>query len=140
MMLQTSTRTAPPALIENARRQIQELLLEVSGVDSVLLCSPDGFELAAVHKQSKFDGHKLAAVSSSILAMVTAFVAEIKLTGCQSITLEANNGKAIISSVPAANYPMIIVVITSHNVLLGQLIHGLKKHTAAIVDSDRRYR
>lgn len=140
MMLQPSTRTAPPALIESARRQIQELLFEVSGVDSVLLCSPDGFELAAVHKQNLFDGHKLAAVSSSILAMVTAFVSEIKLTGCQSITLEASNGKAIISAVPASNHPMIIVVIASHNVLLGQLIHSLKKHTAAIVDSDRRYR
>lgn len=141
MMLQPSTRTAPAALIESARREIQELLLEVSGVDSVLLCSPDGFELASVHKQSKFDGHKLAAVSSSILAMVTAFVSEIKLTGCQSITLEANNGKAIISAVPASNHPMIIVVVaSSHNVLLGQLIHSLKKHTAAIVDIDRRYR
>lgn len=134
MMLHTSSRTAPPALIESARRQIHELLMEVSGVDSVLLCSPDGFELAAVHKQNQFDGHKLAAVSSSILAMVTAFVAEIKLTGCQSITLEANNGKAIISSIPASNYPMILVVITNHSALLGQLIHSLKKHTAAIVD------
>lgn len=139
MMLQTNTRTAPPALIESARRQIHELLMEVSGVDSVLLCSPDGFELASVHKQSKFDGHKLAAVSSSILAMVTAFVSEIKLTGCQSITLEASNGKAIISAVPAGNYPMIIVVITSHSALLGQLIHSLKRHTAAIVENDRRY-
>lgn len=140
MMIQPNSRSAPPALIESARRQIQALLVEVSGLDSVLLCSPDGFELASVHKRSQFDNHKLAAVSSSILAMVTAFVSEIKLTGCQSITLEASNGKAIISAIPAANYPMIIVVITNHSALLGQLIHSLKQHTAAIIEHDRRYR
>ncbi len=34
-------------------------------------------------------------MSSSILAMVTAFLKEIQLTGCNNITLDADNGKAI---------------------------------------------
>ncbi len=140
MLNPAATRTAPPALIEAARRHIHELLVEVPGLESVLVCSTDGFELASVHKHSQFEGNKLAAVSSSILAMVTAFVSEIKLIGCQSITLEAQNGKAIISSIPAQHHPLIIVVVTKQNVLLGQLLHSLKHHIAAIVDNDRLYK
>ena len=65
-----------------------------------MLCSTDGFELAHVYKRDGYNSTKLAAVSSSILAMVAAFMNEIHLEGCQSITLDADNGKAILTSIP----------------------------------------
>ena len=58
-------------------------------------CSTDGFELAHVYKRDGcYNSTKLVAVSSSILAMVAAFMNEIHLEGCQSITLDADNFKA----------------------------------------------
>lgn len=77
---------------EQASQQIHELLNMVSGVDFVMLSSADGFELALASKKNLDNRGKIAAVSSSILAMVSAFIAEIHLSGCKTITLDADNG------------------------------------------------
>ena len=134
----SNQRKAPDNLIALAKNEINDILSNVSGVDFVMLCSTDGFELATVNKKTVPNSGKLAAVSSSILAMVTAFITEIKLAGCQTITLDAENGKAILSSVPSKNHPMIIVAMSSRDVLLGQLLHALKKASEAIVAHDAK--
>lgn len=134
MLLQ---RSAPDELINFAHERINEILREVSGVEYVMICSTDGFELTSVHKKNVDNSGKLAAVSSSILAMVQAFLGEISLKGCQSITLDAENGKALISSVPTDKHPMLIVALTSKDVLLGHLLLALKKATEAIAKADQ---
>ena len=132
-------RSAPDSLIHTAQQQIKEILTNVSGVEYVMICSSDGFELTSAYKKNVTNTGKLAAVSSSILAMVQAFLAEIDLHGCQSITLEAENGKAFLSAVPNKNYPMLIVALTSQEVLLGQLLFSLKRCSEKISQADTHY-
>ncbi|QEK34867.1 roadblock/LC7 domain-containing protein [Acinetobacter johnsonii] len=126
-------RTAPKELIDFAKSEIQDVLMNVRSVNYVMLCSTDGFELAHVYKRDGYNSTKLAAVSSSILAMVAAFMNEIHLEGCQSITLDADNGKAILTSIPSSNHPMIIVTLTEKDVLLGQLLYTLKNASNKIM-------
>ena len=126
MFTLAQSRTAPKELIDFAKNEIQDVLMNVRSVNQVMLCSTDGFELAHVYKRDGYNSTKLAAVSSSILAMVAAFMNEIHLEGCQSITLDADNGKAILTSIPSSNHPMIIVTLTEKDVLLGQLLYTLK--------------
>lgn len=126
MFTLAQSRTAPKELIDFAKSEIQDVLMNVRSVNYVMLCSTDGFELAHVYKRDGYNSTKLAAVSSSILAMVVAFMNEIHLEGCQSITLDADNGKAILTSIPSSNHPMIIVTLTEKDVLLGQLLYTLK--------------
>ena len=126
MFTLAQSRTAPKELIDFAKSEIQDVLMNVRSVNYVMLCSTDGFELAHVYKRNGYNSTKLAAVSSSILAMVAAFMNEIHLEGCQSITLDADNGKAILTSIPSPNHPMIIVTLTEKDVLLGQLLYTLK--------------
>lgn len=133
-------RKAPEQLVEIAKKEIHHVLMDVSGVDFVMLCSTDGFEITTAYKKNIPNGGKLAAVSSSILAMVTAFISEIQLTGCQSITLDAENGKALLSAVPAPNHPMLIVVISAKDVLLGQLLHAVKRASETIAKADQQYK
>ena len=128
-----NTRQIPPQLIDSGRKLIQEVLNEVSGIDFVMLCSSDGFELVLASKKNLTNGGKIAAVSSSILAMVSAFISEIDLTGCKTITLDADNGKVILVGVEHANYPMVIVTVASQNVLIGQLLYALKKVSELLV-------
>ena len=100
-----------------------------------MICSSDGFKLTAAYKkmwQIQTNTGKLAAVSSSILAMVSAFMQEIHLNGCQSITLDAENGKAILTSVPSVNHPMIIIALAEKDILLGQLLYMLKNASNSI--------
>lgn len=66
-------RAAPEALVAFAKQQIQEVLNHVNHIEFIMICSSDGFELASVSKRYQFHSSKLAAVSSSILAMVSAF-------------------------------------------------------------------
>ena len=126
MFTLAQSRTAPKELIDFAKNEIQDVLMNVRSVNYVMLCSTDGFELAHVYKRDGYNSTKLAAVSSSILAVVAAFMNEIHLEGCQSITLDADNGKAILTSIPSSNHPMIIVTLTEKDVLLGQLLYTLK--------------
>lgn len=133
MLKVENTRQIPPQLIDSGRKLIQEVLNEVSGIDFVMLCSSDGFELVLASKKNLTNGGKIAAVSSSILAMVSAFISEIDLTGCKTITLDADNGKVILVGVEHANYPMVIVTVASQNVLIGQLLYALKKVSELLV-------
>ncbi|MGF2637368.1 roadblock/LC7 domain-containing protein [Acinetobacter johnsonii] len=133
MFTLAQSRTAPKELIDFAKSEIQDVLMNVRSVNYVMLCSTDGFELAHVYKRDGYNSNKLAAVSSSILAMVAAFMNEIHLEGCQSITLDADNGKAILTSIPSSNHPMIIVTLTEKDVLLGQLLYTLKNASSRIM-------
>ena len=130
-------RTAPKELIQLAKTQANDILTNIRGIDYIMLCSTDGFELASIYKKNPYNSTKLAAVSSSILAMVSAFLNEIQLTGCQSITLDAENGKAILTSIPAPHHPMVMVTLSNKDVLLGQLLYSLKQASAAIVAADQ---
>ena len=133
MFTLAQSRTAPKELIDFAKSEIQDVLMNVRSVNYVMLCSTDGFDLAHVYKRDGYNSTKLAAVSSSILAMVAAFMNEIHLEGCQSITLDADNGKAILTSTPSPNHPMIIVTLTEKDVLLGQLLYTLKNASSRIM-------
>ena len=133
MFTLAQSRTAPKELIDFAKSEIQDVLMNVRSVNYVMLCSTDGFELAHVYKRDGYNSTKLAAVSSSILAMVAAFMNEIHLEGCQSITLDADNGKAILTSIPSPNHPMIIVTLTEKDILLGQLLYTLKNASNSII-------
>lgn len=119
-------RTAPDELIQFTKAQIHDVLMNVKGINFVMACSTDGFELCSVYRVNKYNSSKLAAVSSSILAMVSAFLGEIELIGCQSLTLDAENGKAVLTAVPCAKHPMVLVTLAAKDILLGQLLYNLK--------------
>jgi len=44
-------RSAADSLIHTAHPQIKEILTNVSGVEYVMICSSDGFELTAAYKK-----------------------------------------------------------------------------------------
>ena len=46
----TLKRQAPEELVDFSRQQINDILSTVSGVNFVMLCTADGFELTSVYK------------------------------------------------------------------------------------------
>ena len=100
-------------------QELHDFLNEVSGVNFVMLCSSDGFELSLASKKNIENTGKIAAVSSSILAMVSAFISEIQLFGCQTITLDAENGKVFLTAVDHPHHPMVIVAVSNKDILMG---------------------
>lgn len=127
MNINPLSRQIPQSLIETGRMQIHELLNNVSSLDFVMLCSSDGFQLALASKKKLENTRKIAAVSSSILAMVSAFISEINLIGCKTLSLDAENGHVVLTGVEHAHYPMLIVAVGSSDVLIGQMRYEVKK-------------
>lgn len=127
MNINPLSRQIPQSLIETGRMQIHELLNNVSSLDFVMLCSSDGFQLALASKKKLENTGKIAAVSSSILAMVSAFISEINLIGCKTLSLDADNGHVMLTGVEHAHYPMLIVAVGSSDVLIGQMRYEVKK-------------
>lgn len=107
--------------------ELHTFLNEVRDVNFVMLCSSDGFELSLASKKDIENTGKIAAVSSSILAMISAFISEIQLVGCQTITLDAENGKVFLAAVNHPNNPMVIVAVTNKNILMGEMLYYFKK-------------
>ncbi len=78
-------------------------------------------------------------MGSSILALVQALTSEAQLTGCRSVILDAENGKIMISAVPSAHQPMIVIVVTKQQVLLGQIMHGMNKAINRLIELDQEF-
>lgn len=121
-----------------SKEVLNGLVHSTSGVEGVLLATTDGFEVNSIFN-NKYDGGKLSAVGSSILALVQALVNEAHLTGCRSVILDAENGKIMISAVPNKNQPMIAIVLTKQQVLLGQVMHGMNKAMTQLIELDSQY-
>lgn len=121
-----------------SKEVLNELVHATNGVDGVLLASVDGFEVSSVFQKS-YDGGKLSAVGSSILALVQALTNEAQLTGCRSVILDAENGKIMISAVANERQPMILVVVTRQQVLLGQIMHAMNKGISRLMEADKQY-
>ena len=125
-------REIPKELIEYANTELQHFLNTVAGIDFVMLCSSDGFELCLASKKNIDNTGKIAAVSSSILAMVNAFITEIQLLGCQTITLDADNGKVFLTAVHHPQHPMVMVAVTNTDILMGQMLYYYKELSARL--------
>jgi predicted regulator of Ras-like GTPase activity (Roadblock/LC7/MglB family) len=129
-------REIPQTLKDQSQLQLQNFLHEISGITFVMLCSSDGFELATASKKNLDNHGKIAAVSSSIMAMVGAFISEIKLVGCQAITLDAENGKVFLSAVNHPQFPMVLIAVTDKDLLIGQMRYHFQKLSEVLAELD----
>ena len=129
-----NSRKVPDDFVVFAESKIRNLLNSVSGIEFIMLCTSDGFEIALANKKNITNSGKIAAVSSSILAMVTAFTSEINLVGCQTITLDAENGKALLTAIPHPKHPMVLVAMTNKDILLGQMLYEIKATTELLIN------
>ncbi|MDO4250652.1 MAG: roadblock/LC7 domain-containing protein [Moraxella sp.] len=138
-LFQSQEKVTPSQeFVVQSKAILHELVHATSGVDGVLLASADGFEVVSIF-QKEYDGAKLSAVGSSILALVKALTVEAKLTGCRSVMLDAENGKIMISAVANQYQPMILIVMTRQQILLGQIMHATTKAIATLIEMDGKY-
>ena len=126
----------PKQFVDLSERKVHEILRNVKHVNFCMLCTADGFEVATATKKTMSNTGKVAAVSSSIIAMVSAFISEINLDECQTITLDAKNGKALLTAVPHPTHPAVLVALTDKEVLLGQILYELKTTSEELGKSD----
>lgn len=124
-----------------SRAQLKELADGIQGVEAVLLSSSDGFEIASEivkHTNSQAAPDKLAAVSSSLMALGMSLAAECGLENGKSVIIDAQSGKVTLFPLVAGDTSMILLVQSGSSSMLGHILHGSSKCGRAIIEEARR--
>jgi len=106
-----------------AQDLVSAMLADLSGVSTVLVATADGFELAAALRQRDEDPGRIAAMASSIAAISAVVAAEAGLGNYKSVTINAEQGFAVVVAVPRTDIELIINVIANSDAVLALVLH-----------------
>ena len=113
-----------PDVVISLKNCLNELLETVPSILGVFLATDDGFEITQAISSKQFEPSKLAAMSSSMVALSHALVGEIDLGETENMLIEARLGKVLLLSVPG-NPTLSLTVIARPSATLGQvLVHS----------------
>ncbi|AZS50351.1 hypothetical protein DM558_05985 [Entomomonas moraniae] len=115
-----------------AARELDKLMSVATGIESAVLTTEDGFEVAFKSTDETVDPSKLAAMASSLSAISNMSICETNLgTEYNSIIIESDKGYIVIMDIDNEAFPMILNVVASKNAVLGQILY----HARAVVDA-----
>ncbi|AWM80402.1 diacylglyceryl transferase [Gammaproteobacteria bacterium ESL0073] len=118
-----------------AARELEKLMSVTTGIESAVLTTEDGFEVAFKSIDNAVDPSKLAAMASSLSAISNMSIFETNLgTEYNSIIIESDKGYIVIMDIDNEAFPMILNVVASKNAVLGQILY----HTRAVVEAFNR--
>lgn len=103
-------------------RALVDLVNTSSGVEAVLLASPDGFEVVSATRAQRIDGPRLAAMSSSMLALGAAMAQDLRLDGCRNIHMEAGDGVVVMLTVQCDRMGLVLSALAHKGSTLGMVL------------------
>jgi len=107
--------------------------------ENILVATADGFDIAAMIKDSDKDSiRRLAAISSSMLSLSIEILAEMSAGEQKILTLEGEKGNVFITQVSAETFSLSLTVITRENESLGKffwLIRQLKNEIETVCNN-----
>lgn len=110
-----------PLEIAAVRLRLQELMDQVPAMLGAFLATDDGFEITQVIAGKDVDPARLAAMSSSIVALGHALVEETSLGETESFFIEARLGKILLLNLNA-RVRLSLTVIARPSATLGQVL------------------
>lgn len=120
--------------VRRATREIAKQHLEtlgrVGGVQSAVLFSADGFEIAS-HATDATVAGRLAAVGSSLAALGSAISREAGLDDFERTTIESRTGTVTIMRIDSEP-PMSVAVVANRTAVLGQLLWATRQCCQAL--------
>lgn len=105
------------ALVE---KEALSILNDISGVSAVVIATVDGFDVAS-QVRNGLDPARVAALASSIAAIGEVVATEARLGRNKSVTIDTENGFAVIYSVHRKDIGLVINVISTSEALIGQV-------------------
>lgn len=115
-----------PALPSLCQTGLQWFVSQTSGVTAALVATADGFEIASVLHQS-LSAEKMAAMTSSILALGEVVLAEAELSDCQNVVIESSNGMVVMLAIGDPRNELLLSVIADRNAMLGQVLWAARR-------------
>ncbi|MBX3655524.1 MAG: hypothetical protein KIS62_13795 [Ramlibacter sp.] len=103
-----------------AQQEAQGILDDVAGVTAVVVATVDGFDVASVVRNS-LDASRVAALASSICAIGDVVSAEARLGRNRSITVDTDDGMAVIHAVHRPDVGLVINVVARADAIIAQV-------------------
>ncbi len=126
------------AFVAGSTIVLNDLLNTTSGIEGVLLITSDGFEICSVFEQD-YETDKLSIIGSSICTLAETMTNIAQLNNCHSLVLDGTNGKIMLYKVENKNQPMIAVILTKEKVVMGTILHSIKKAKSHFMELDKKF-
>lgn len=119
---------ATPAGPDPARihAHLQALIRSVDGINTAVVASVDGFVQAQVVRQAG-TGERLAAMTSSMLALAGAIGRELALGELQVLMVEASEGKVLMLSIPVPGRPLLLMAACTQRSVIGNALWSARQ-------------
>ena len=122
-----------PAAQALAAREAQNFLQDVEGVTAVVIATVDGFDVASAMKTG--DAARVAAMASSISAISAVVSQEAGLGRNKSVTIDTEDGFALVHSVHRDDAELVINVIAKGNAILGQVVYRAAQFAKTLAEA-----
>jgi predicted regulator of Ras-like GTPase activity (Roadblock/LC7/MglB family) len=123
MNAQVSIVTRTEAAICHMR--IDTLMATQPEITGVLISTVDGFEIASKLSPG-LSAAKLAAMTSSLLALSGAMCAETANGTCRDLVIDADAGRVLLMELPHRNQNLVLAVLCTGKVTLGQVLWAVR--------------
>jgi len=111
---------------ERIHAHLLELIRSVDGIDTAVVASVDGFVQAQVVRQAGA-GERLAAMTSSMLALAGAIGRELALGELQVLMVEASEGKVLMLSIPVPGRALLLMAACTRRSVIGNALWSARK-------------
>lgn len=115
-----------PSFVSSCESALQGLMQDVPEVFSAMVSTEDGFELSSSNR-TRTSASRMAALSSSLLAVSKAAMRELRLNGTGSVLVENDAGKVLIVEARTRPHPTVLCVGADHQAVTGKLLWAAKR-------------
>ncbi len=122
-----------PDFVAYCQQAVEKYARTYRGVDAVVLATTAGFQIASFASSGLYNRDKLAALASSLFKVGESTIAEACLKNCQSLLLDADNGKVLVSSIRHTEHPVVLLIKVNEKATLGNLIYSAKKLNQQVI-------
>lgn len=126
--------TIDPQLKARCDGAVEYVMREVKGAKAVVVCSEDGFEVAA-RVENNAQVSRLSAMASSFSALGALVGEESQLGACNYVMVDAAQGLILILQARHPSRPLTLCVVTGSDAVAGQVLYFSKQAALSLVGS-----
>lgn len=108
------------------QEHLQQFAAGIPGIKSAVIASVDGFALAQATGREN-QAERLAAMTSSMLALAAAIGRELSLGTLEVLMVEADEGKVLMLSIPAPRQPLLLMAACSQRSVIGNVLWSARE-------------
>lgn len=113
-------------VLSSMQQHLQQFASAIPGIKSAVIASVDGFAIAQVTGREN-QADRLAAMTSSMLALGAAIGRELSLGTLEVLIIEAGDGKVLMLSIPAPQRPLLLMAACNQRSVIGNVLWSARE-------------